>query len=70
MRIAPICSKEIIGRYRKINNTITDVFTNQILLRSNSNRTLNKKYNQLNAIGLLNAQRIDNKQTKLLYVLI
>ena len=70
MKIQPIVNKEIIGRYRKTTNKIIDVFTNQTILKSNNNKKLNKKLNQLNAIGLINAQRIDNNQTQLLYVLI
>ena len=75
MRITPITSKEIIGRYRKQANTILDSFTNQVLLQSNNKAKVNKVYKQLNTIGLVNAKILDNnahnpKQAKLLYVLI
>ena len=70
MKIQPIVNKDIIGRYRKTANKIIDVFTNQTILKSNNNKKLNKKLNQLNTIGLINAQRIDNNQAQLLYVLV
>ena len=74
MRITPIVNAEIIGRYRKTANTITDVFTNKVLVKSNNKARIILLFNELNTKGLMNAKIIDNNaknktHDKLLYVI-
>ena len=64
MRITPLISTDIIGRYSKRNNYIMDNFTNTIIHTKNKQQQT-KIFQQLNTIGLLNANRLQNKQQML-----
>ena len=73
MKITPICNCDIIGRYRKQSNTLVDTFENRILLRTKNKARLNKKYQEVNRVGMINAKILDGTRPstcKLLYVLI
>lgn len=61
MRITPLISADIIGRYTKRNNSIVDNFTMKVI----HTKTPDKMLNKLNKIGMLNAQRLQNKQQML-----
>ena len=64
MKITPLISTDIIGRYSKRNNYIMDNFTNTIIHTKNKQQQT-KIFQQLNTIGLLNANRLQNKQQML-----
>lgn len=72
MKITPIVSKDIIGRYNISNNSIIDTFTNKVLLNGKTSK-LNKVLADINRIGLINSDRLQinataNKHLGLLYV--
>ena len=61
MRITPLISADIVGRYSKKANCIIDNFTNTIIQTPSKNKR-NKLYCRLNTIGLLNSNRLQNNQ--------
>lgn len=72
MKITPLVSRDIIGRYNIINSSIVDTFTNKVLLRDKTPK-LNKILAEINRIGLINSDRLQinattNKHLGLLYI--
>lgn len=76
MRIAPIMTMDIIGRYQKTSNKIIDTFTNKVIVTGKENK-IDALYKEINKKALLNADILDfnakqpkNKKAHLLYVVV
>lgn len=61
MRITPLISTDIIGRYSKKSNCIIDNFTNTII-KTPTKQKQARLYCKLNTIGLLNSNRLQHNQ--------
>ena len=75
MRITPISSTEIIGRYAQQGCKVIDTWLNQVLYTGTTELATNKILNRINRIGILNSQIINQnsilpkaEQKQLLYL--
>ena len=59
MKIFPIVSKDILGRYIQKGNTIIDHFTNQVVLKRQTPLQAQALLQEVNRKGLLNSEIID-----------
>jgi hypothetical protein len=59
MRITPITSTEIIGRYAKQGMKVVDTWLNQVLYTGSTELATSKALARVNRIGLLNNQIIN-----------
>ena len=57
IRITPLVSTDIIGRYVKAKNGVVDHFTNE-LIPASSKRMQSKILKKLNTVGLINSERL------------
>lgn len=59
MRITPITSREIIGRYAQQGMKVVDTWLNQVLYNGTSKQATELALARINRIGLINCQIID-----------
>ena len=67
MRITPLVSKDIIGRYVKTGKGIVDHFTGVIIPTTNK-RQQARVYSRLNTLGAVNAQRLQQGKKMLSFL--
>jgi hypothetical protein len=57
IRVTPLVSTDIVGRYSKGKGCIVDTFMNKVFPTKNR-RIQNKVFNKLNTVGLVNSNRL------------
>jgi hypothetical protein len=67
MRITPLVSKDIVGRYVKTGKGIVDHFTGMVIPTTNK-RQQSKVYSRLNTLGAVNAQRLQQGKKMLSFL--